>query len=269
MPAVGAVALVGLVALGVAAGAVAAIAGFGIGSLLTPALALSIGAKAAVAVVAVPHAVATAVRLWSVRHAVRRRVLLTFGLASAAGGLVGALLHGMVTNPVLAVLLGALLVVSGLSELTAWRRRLELAPRWSILAGAASGLFGGLVGNQGGIRAAALLRLGLSGERLVATATATALMVDAARLPIYAVTSGAALVRHGDLIALITAGVVAGTLLGVPILRRLPETAFRRAIAVLLMLLGLGVIASEALSPAESSATSSALASRGFGAGMS
>jgi len=35
-----------------------------------------------------------------------------------------------------------------------------------------------------------------------------------------------------------TAGTLAGTVLGVPMLRRIPETAFRRVVAILLLLLG-------------------------------
>ena len=244
MPALGAVALVGLVALGVVAGAVAAIAGFGIGSLLTPALAVSLGTKAAVAVVAVPHAVATAVRMWGLRSAVDRRVLVRFGLASAVGGLAGALLHGAFANPLLTVVLGVLLILSGLSELTAWGGRLRLPEEWLVAAGALSGLFGGLVGNQGGIRSAALLRFELSGERLVATATATALLVDAARLPVYVGTSGREMVASWPVLVVLTLAVVVGTLAGVPVLRRLPESTFRRAVAVLLVVLGAGVVAS-------------------------
>ncbi|MGH2463225.1 MAG: hypothetical protein ACRDFZ_06330, partial [Candidatus Limnocylindria bacterium] len=59
------------------AGGVAAIAGFGIGSLLTPLLALEFGTRTAVLLVAIPHASATALRLWLLRGAVDRRVLLT------------------------------------------------------------------------------------------------------------------------------------------------------------------------------------------------
>ena len=47
----------------VAAGAVASISGFGIGSILTPLLATSIGTKLAVAVVSLPHFIGTALRL--------------------------------------------------------------------------------------------------------------------------------------------------------------------------------------------------------------
>jgi hypothetical protein len=53
--------------IAIVAGAIAAVAGFGIGSLLTPAVAVSLGTKSAVAIVAVPHVVATTVRLWGLR----------------------------------------------------------------------------------------------------------------------------------------------------------------------------------------------------------
>jgi uncharacterized protein len=239
-----------LALLAVVAGAVAAVSGFGIGSLLTPALTASLGTKIAVAVVAVPHAVATAVRLWSMRSSVDRAVLMTFGTASAIGGIVGALAYATFASPVLTLVLGILLILSGLPELVGWSGRFDFGGRWSVLAGAISGLFGGLVGNQGGVRSAALLRFGLSRESIVATATATALIVDAARLPVYVATSGAEMAANLPLVALLTIGVVAGTLLGVPILRRLPEPLFRRLLAVLLVLLGLGLIASVGFQPA-------------------
>jgi uncharacterized membrane protein YfcA len=247
MPAVGVLGLCLLALVALVGGGVAAVSGFGIGSLLTPALAVAVGTKAAVAVVAVPHAVATSVRLWGLRASVDRGVLKTFGLASAVGGLAGAILYSTFANPFLTVVLGVLLVLTGLSELVGWARRLDLSGPSSLLAGAASGLFGGLVGNQGGIRSAALLRLGLSREAIVATATATALMVDAARLPVYVVTSGAEMLAYLPVVAVLTTAVVVGTLLGVPILRRLPESHFRRLLALLLILLGLSLIASVVL----------------------
>ncbi len=56
------------------------------------------------------------------------------------------------------------------------------------IAGALSGMFGGLVGNQGGIRSAALLGFDLKRDEFVATATAIALLVDVFRMPVYAAT---------------------------------------------------------------------------------
>jgi uncharacterized membrane protein YfcA len=61
--------------IAVVAGAIAAVAGFGIGSLLTPLLALQTGTKLAVAAIAVPHLAGTALRFWRLRRHVDRRVL--------------------------------------------------------------------------------------------------------------------------------------------------------------------------------------------------
>jgi uncharacterized membrane protein YfcA len=231
-----------LVALAFVAGAIAAVAGFGIGSILTPAVGVVTGIRLAVALVAIPHAVATAVRLWALRDAIDRGVLLSFGLASAAGGLLGAVLHASLGSPVLGVVLGGLLILVGLLELTGLGRDLRFPGGWAIVAGVASGTFGGLVGNQGGIRSAALLRFDLAPRALVATATASAMLVDAARLPVYLLTEGAAMLERWPTVLLLTAGVAAGTLAGAPLLRRLPEPLFRRSLALLLVMLGLALV---------------------------
>jgi uncharacterized membrane protein YfcA len=232
-----------LAVLGAVAGAIAAIAGFGIGSLLTPAVGTVIGIKAAVAVVAIPHALATAVRLWTLRRAVDRPTLLHFGLASAMGGLAGAVLHAAFSSPVLAAFLGILLIVAGALELTAAARRVRISGRWVIAAGVASGAFGGLVGNQGGIRSAALLRFDLAPQALVATATATALLVDAVRLPVYLISSGTSVAANAQLVVQLSVAVLIGTIVGAPILRRLPEPAFRRLLAAFLICLGVALLA--------------------------
>ena len=67
------------------AGGIAAITGFGIGSLLTPTLAIRTGTKLAVAAIAIPHFVGTLQRFWLLRRNVDRRVLLGFGIASNGG----------------------------------------------------------------------------------------------------------------------------------------------------------------------------------------
>jgi uncharacterized membrane protein YfcA len=106
------------------------------------------------------------------------------------------------------------------------------------IAGALSGLLGGLVGNQGGIRSAALLGFNLSKEKFVGTATAIGLVVDGARLPVYLATQRAEMLMLWPSITLGTVGVVAGTVLGSRLLKRVPEVWFRRVLALILALLG-------------------------------
>src|SRR5688572_19900977 len=90
------------------AGAIASVSGFGIGSLLTPLLAVRVGTKLAVAAASVPHFVATALRFWIMREHIDRKLLWSFGLMSAAGGLTGAIIHAFAASPVLTMVFGAL-----------------------------------------------------------------------------------------------------------------------------------------------------------------
>jgi uncharacterized membrane protein YfcA len=107
-------------------------------------------------------------------------------------------------------------------------------------------LFGGLVGNQGGIRAAALLGFQLEPRQLVATATASALLVDAARIPIYLLTEGGTIAAAVPLWVAASIGATIGTLLGVPLLGRIPATTYHRLLGVLLVVLGFSLFAAAA-----------------------
>jgi uncharacterized protein len=237
--------IVGVVA--VLAGAVAAVSGFGIGSLLTPLLMLWMPTPHAVAILAIPHALATAIRWLRLRSDVHMPTFKQFGLASAAGGLAGAALQSQLSSPVLTIVLASLLVLAGSTELARRRVPLPETPFWRLLGGVLSGLFGGLVGNQGGIRAAALLGFSLTPRQIVATATASALLVDAARLPIYILSAGPVIARTSAIWIAASVGVTAGTFIGVPLLRRIPESTYKRLIGFLLLLLGIGLFAQLAL----------------------
>lgn len=236
----------GLVAI--LGGAVAAVSGFGIGSLLTPVLLISFPAAEAVAIVAVPHAVATTVRFWRLRADIDRPTFRQFGIASAVGGLVGASLQPVLGSSALTVVLAVLLLGAGGSELLRRPFPLPATPFWRLTGGTLSGVFGGLVGNQGGLRAAALLGFQLRTRALVATATASALLVDAARVPIYLVARGSVIAATVPLWLTGTVGVVIGTFLGVPLLGRVPPGLYRQLVGGLLVALGLS-LAVAALAP--------------------
>jgi uncharacterized membrane protein YfcA len=231
--------------LGVAAfvaGGIASIAGFGIGSVLTPALSIWIDARLAVAAISIPHLIGTALRFSLLKGHVDRRVLWSFGIASAAGGIAGALLNTVFTSPALLMLLAMLLLFVAAGELTGFSRRLVFRGPAAWIAGAISGTLGGLVGNQGGLRSAALLGFRMDRDTFVATATAIGLIVDAARMPVYFAVYSGELGSVMTPIAVTSIGVVIGTLLGGRILRRIPEPHFRRVVAVFLALLGIWLL---------------------------
>jgi len=227
-----------LFAAAVLAGAIASIAGFGIGSMLTPLLAISVGTKEAVVAVSIPHFIATAIRFWALRRNIDVNVLKHFGIASAVGGLAGALLGSRSSSPVLAYILGGLLVFAGVTGLTGVAKRIRFGRKAAGLGGAISGALGGLVGNQGGIRSAALLGFSLDPKAFVATATAIALLVDGARMPVYFFTHPETVQRLSFWITLMVAGGAIGTVAGARILARIPEVYFRRAVSLLILALG-------------------------------
>jgi len=225
------------------AGGVAAVSGFGIGSLLTPLFAGRYGAKLAVAIVSVPHLVATAARFFGLRQHLDRRVFLNFGILSAAGGLLGALLNARANSPMLAIVFGGLLIFAGISGLTGFIDRMHFGRRMAWVAGALSGFFGGLVGNQGGIRSAALLGFDVRKETLVATATAVALMVDGARMPVYLTLETKGVLSAWPVLVTSVIGVLLGTFWGVRLLRRIREEMFRKLLNLLILGLGIYMVA--------------------------
>jgi uncharacterized membrane protein YfcA len=227
-----------IAAVALVSAGIAAVTGFGVGSLLTPTLAIETGTKLAVAAISIPHLVGTAQRFWMLRAHVDRHVLLRFGVASAVGGLAGALVHTRVSSRALAVVFGIVVLLAGVSELTGWMRRVRWGHRSAWVAGALSGALGGMVGNQGGIRTAALLGFDVPKQSFVATATAIALFVDGARMPIYLATQYREILGIWPLVLVATVGVVIGTAVGARMLGRVPEHYFRRVVAVLLIVLG-------------------------------
>jgi uncharacterized membrane protein YfcA len=79
-------------------------------------------------------------------------------------------------------------------------------------------------------------------EAFVATATAVAIFVDVARLPVYLATDWRAMLGVWPFVLVATLGAVVGTALGTRALGRLPQRVFRRVVALLLLLLGIAMI---------------------------
>jgi len=233
---------IALAVVAIFTGVVASIAGFGIGSFTTPLLAFKTGIGVAVAGISIAHFCGTALRFFYLRRYINKKILLSFGLTSAAGGLIGALLHNILYNIVLLIIFGCLLIFAGIMELSGLSEKIRFKGAASWIAGGLSGFFGGLVGNQGGIRSAAMLGLKLERKEFVATATGIALMIDVARIPVYLATQGEQILSIWKLILIASTGVLLGTVAGTWILREIPEKIFMKVIAVMVILVGIFVL---------------------------
>jgi uncharacterized membrane protein YfcA len=192
-----------------------------------------------VAAVSIPHLAATVLRFWRLRRKIDRRLIFSFGLTSAIGGLTGALINIYANSPALTYVLGGLLVFAGFMGLSGLSDRLRFKGAAAWAAGFASGVLGGFVGNQGGIRSAAMLGFSVPKESFVATATAAALAVDLARMPIYVVTEYSRIVSIWPLVVISTVAAIIGTLIGVRVLSWIPEPVFKKLVSLLILALGL------------------------------
>ena len=96
-----------------------------------------------------------------------------------------------------------------------------------------------MVGNQGGIRSAAMLGSSVPKESFVATATAVALVVDFARMPVYFVTQRHDMPALLPVILIATGGVLLGTVFGTRMLGWIPENSFKRIVSVIILALGI------------------------------
>jgi uncharacterized membrane protein YfcA len=175
--------------------------GFGLGTLLTPVFALFFPLPLAIAGTAVVHLANNVFKLGLlVKHA-NWRVVWRFGLPAMAAAVLGALLLAWIGEmptwltwslgerrfeiTPLKALIGLLICSFAALEMSSRFARVALPPRWLPVGGVLSGFFGGLSGNQGALRSAFLIKLGLPKRAFVATGGVIAVIIDASRIGVY------------------------------------------------------------------------------------
>lgn len=236
--------------------------GFGLGTILTPVFALFFPVTTAVAMTAVVHLANNLFKIGLVGRDADWRVVARFGLPAALAAIAGASLLALFANlPALAryelagqpheitpVKAAIGLLIAGFALLELWPRfaRLSFPPRWLPLGGLLSGFFGGLSGNQGALRAAFLIRAGLSKQAYVGTGAACAVMVDAVRLTVYGAAfhaGGWQVLRgeHGALVLAATLAAFLGAYAGKRLLQKVTLRCVELTVAGMMILIGTGL----------------------------
>ncbi len=233
--------------------------GFGLGTLLMPAFALFFPVSVAVAATAVVHLANNLFKVALVGKNANGRVVLLFGLPAAALAVVGAVLleqfasvpplwqyyFGEQRHSITAVklVIAALMIGFALLEVSPRFERWSVHPRYIPLGGALSGFFGGLSGHQGALRAAFLVRAGLTKEAFIGTSAVCAVIVDCARLIVYGVTLWSTRfeeLRSEGITGLIVAGCLAafaGSFIGTRLLKKVTMRGIQRLVGIMLFLL--------------------------------
>ncbi len=175
--------------------------GFGLGTILLPVMGLFFPVEVAVALTGVVHLSNNLFKLVLVGRFADRPTLLRFGIPSVAGGLLGAWTLSAMSElapwftwawgahrfdvEAIKLVVGVLMVLFALLELTPAGRQMRFGRRLLYVGGLISGFFGGLSGHQGALRSAFLINLGLDKSAYIATGVLIACLVDGVRIPVY------------------------------------------------------------------------------------
>ena len=252
--------LIGLAAL--LASGLTLFSGFGLGTILMPVFAVFFPLPLAIAATAVVHFSNNLFKFGLMARQADWSVVLKFGLPAAVAAVLGAAslaffeaLPGLWTysiagshfevTPVKAVI-GSVIVVFALLELSPRFQAMTLPARWLAVGGMLSGFFGGLSGNQGALRSAFLMKLGLSKEAFVATGVVSAVIVDAVRLLVY----GSALLADRftqvqGLATPVAVGVICafvGAFVGKRVLQKITLRSVQLIVATAMLGIGVGLV---------------------------
>ncbi len=236
--------------------------GFGLGTLLLPFFLLVFSPAVAVAAVAAVHLLNNLFKFTLIGGHTAWRVVAVFGLPAVAASYVGARLLDVLqgSRPIAAypfmgreatvtpvgLVIGGLIFVFAFFDLLPSLHDLRISRRLLPLGGALSGLFGGISGHQGAMRATFLVKAGLGREWFIATGIACSILVDLTRLTVYGFTFMAAsfetAATRGNITLLIVATLSA--FLGAFIGRKLLHKTTLRSIRILVgaLMIATGVL---------------------------
>ena len=237
--------------------------GFGLGTLLMPVFALFFPLPVAVAATAVVHGANNGFKTALLGKSAERSLVLRFGLPAIPSALIGAAVLSLfsgapkittyslggipaVISPI-KLLMAVLIGVSALFELLPRLRVIRFDRKYLTFGGVLSGFFGGLSGHQGALRSAFLAKVGVSKEAFVGTNAVIGLMVDLARLAVYAGSIGSVQSEDGlgtsewCLIATGVGAAFAGVIIGKRMLHKVTINFIQTLVGVLLMAMAIAL----------------------------
>jgi len=223
------------------AAAIASFTGFGSATILTPFAGLVVDLKDAIVLVAFFHFSSNGFKLLRLKQSVDRRLVLIYGVPSILSAFGGALLLNRLNVDVISTAFAAFIIAFAVYSF--------INPNWSlpdrngvlVSGGMLSGLTAGVIGLGGAIRSMFLISTRIKKEVYIATSAAIAIMVDITRISVY-LSNQTLEARYYYYIIPLVAVAFLGTFWGIKLLVRLPELAVKRAVLVLLILVGIKML---------------------------
>jgi uncharacterized membrane protein YfcA len=235
--------------------------GFGLGTLLMPAIALFFPLSVAVAVTAVVHLANNLFKTALVGRRADWSVVLRFALPGAVAAMAGASLLNKLSQlpPVFRyhllgrsceadpvdIVIGGLITVFAVFDLLPRFRSVTFDRKYLVAGGALSGFSGGISGVQGALRSAFLMKAGLNKDAFVGTNTVSAVIVDLARLLVYGIgfytASFSRMADTGGLIFAAALSAFIGSFAGARLLKKVTLRMIQVVVGVMLIMVGLGL----------------------------
>ena len=238
-------------------------AGFGLGTLLMPVMALFFPIQDAIAITACVHLFNDFFKASLIGKHANKKVLLRFGLAAFIFSFLGAKLLSATSHlpPIIEYFIGGhvfeiipvkivisiLIIVFTLIELIPHLHKFTVRAKYLTIGGALSGFFGGFSGHQGALRSMFLSKLKLSKEAFIGTSAMIAVLIDVSRLIGYS-TDFRKEIFYSNSVLIVAAIISAmfGTWIGNHFLKKITMKAIQKIVAVTLLVfalaLGVGLI---------------------------
>lgn len=237
--------------------------GFGLGTILTPVFMIFFPVDLAIALTGIVHLFNNLFKLLLVGRNANKEVLIRFGIPAIVAAFIGSLLllniddikplftyqflnNSFEVYPV-KFIISILLIIFVTIDLLPYFAKLQFDKSKLPLGGILSGFFGGLSGNQGALRSAFLVKIGLSKVEFVATATFISTFVDFTRLSVYATRfTKTGLSDNLTLVGCATISAIIGAYIGNNLLEKITLRFMQVTIAIMLIIisvvLGAGII---------------------------
>ncbi len=227
-----------VIAAALAAGTLAAVAGFGGAAIMLPILVWAFGVRDAVPLLTVAQLIGNASRAWFNRREVALPVVSWFALGAVPLAVVGGIVFATAPAPFLRRLLGVFLLVTVAYRHTRLGREACVGLRGFLGIGAIFGFLSALLGSVGPMMAPFFLTYGLLKGAYIGTEALSTVVMHVVKLGVY---GGYSLLSFGTLVTGLSIGAVLilASYIGKRILDRMPERIFPILIEVVLILAGL------------------------------
>ena len=225
------------------AGVVKGLTGFGFSLITVPLLVVLFEPKAAIPLVILMNAASNVpLYLHSRRHSGLGRIwpLIVAGIVSIP---VGAYLLVILDTAALKMVVGSVICLFALAFLLGFRREVGSEKQGLVFAGLISGILNGLISTGGPPAILFLTNQGMLRDRFRASLIAYFLFLNMATIPVH-LASGLLSAETVRTAAVFIPALAAGAFVGVRLVKRVPEEAFRKAVLAIVIGAGLMVVLS-------------------------